>query len=60
MMCYADRTFCSSPHCENKCGRKMPKEVESEAIKSGLYISTAYFCGEPEKEGNDRKTKAND
>ena len=52
MMCYADRTFCASPHCQNKCGRKMPEEVRNEAKNSGLHIAWAYFCGE---EGSEEK-----
>ena len=47
--CYRDKTYCMSPNCENKCGRKMSKEVE-ELLKADKYgrTSYAYFCSEPE------------
>lgn len=57
MICYGDTTFCASPHCTNACQRKMPKEIEHEAKKSGLLISWAYFCGEKQEVNNDCDTE---
>lgn len=52
-MTYKDRTFCGSPHCENKCGRKMT-ELEMAKQKAffaaqgfSIPVSYSYFCGEP-------------
>lgn len=46
--CFLDYTYCASPNCENKCGRKMSKEIQ-EAIDSHKYqfsmITYADFCG---------------
>ena len=43
-MTYKDTTFCVSPNCEDKCGRKIP-EIPKD-WKWG--VSVGYFCGEPE------------
>lgn len=45
-----DKTFCISPKCENKCGRKMNNEEMEQVNRSDLPISCGYFCGEPENE----------
>lgn len=47
--CFRDKTYCASPNCTNKCGRKMSAEIES-ILKADKYgrTSYAYFCGEPE------------
>lgn len=47
--CFRDKTYCASPDCQNKCGRKMSAEIES-ILKADKYgrTSWAYFCGEPE------------
>lgn len=56
-MSYLDKTFCASPHCENKCGRKLTDYQKQdsgmlcEAGDSSGLICYAYFCGEPTKEG---------
>lgn len=42
-----DRTFCASPNCKNKCGRKLAIDHRDIPIESGRSISFAYFCGEP-------------
>lgn len=43
-----DKTFCSSPNCKNKCGRKMTEEQQKFALSHQFYpISYGYFCGEP-------------
>ena len=57
-MSYKDKTYCGSPHCENKCGRKLSEEQKrelamlSDAGYWSAQVSYAYFCGEPEKEDN--------
>jgi hypothetical protein len=51
MMCYLDKTFCASPHCENKCGRKLTPEILKAADKwwgkgeGEAPIAMSYFCG---------------
>lgn len=50
MISYRDKTFCYSPNCKNECGRKLTDAERQEAIKSGLPICYAYFCGEPEED----------
>lgn len=51
MMSYLDKTFCSSPHCNNACGRRMTTEearnLYSIPAEQRMFVSTAYFCGEP-------------
>ena len=46
MLCYKDRTFCSYPDCENKCGHKITRDQIREAVSMGMFISWADFCGE--------------
>jgi hypothetical protein len=55
-MCYKDMTFCASPNCQNKCGRKLTKEVQEGAKRwwgsDDAPIAISYFCddnGEPLK-----------
>ncbi len=54
-MTYKDRTYCASPNCTNKCGRKMP-ENEKKLLESlyskgfSMLVSYAYFCGTDKKE----------
>ncbi len=48
-MNYLDRTFCASPDCKNKCGRKMT-EKEKNRMPDYEQVSYAYFCGEPQWE----------
>lgn len=43
MMVYLDRTFCLSPDCENKCGRKMTEKQRSK-IPDDAVISWGFFC----------------
>ena len=47
--CFLDYTYCASENCQNKCGRKMTKEIK-EAIQEMEFcrVSYAYFCGEEE------------
>ena len=47
MMCYKDMTFCISPECENKCGRKLTSEIKIAAEKwmKNAPIACACFCG---------------
>lgn len=44
---FMDYTYCASPKCENKCGRKISDAI-SKAIDAMPYarIAFAYFCGE--------------
>jgi hypothetical protein len=59
-----DKTFCASPNCNNKCGRKMTAEQRSRL--NGIRkmhgkefpISYAYFCGEPEKNHEQARPRA--
>lgn len=48
MICFNDTTYCSSPNCENKCGRKLTAEVLAAAAKwcggDDPPIATANFC----------------
>jgi len=46
-MTFKDRTYCASPDCNNKCGRKMGEE-ERHALAYCDYqvVSYGYFCGE--------------
>lgn len=56
MICYRDTTFCVSPNCQNKCGRKLTPEIQAAARRwwggEDAPIAVAYFCGEPEEEQN--------
>lgn len=51
-MSFKDRTYCASPNCENKCGRKLTKEQKQELAMlsdAGYWsaqVSYAYFCGD--------------
>ncbi len=47
MICYRDRSYCASPACANKCGRKITDNEREEAIKADMAISWGYFCEEP-------------
>jgi hypothetical protein len=55
---FKDKTFCASPGCMNKCGRKMTGAEVVELNKANapnkwngeLLVSYAYFCGEPKDE----------
>ncbi len=55
MICYKDRTFCASPNCENKCGRKPTKEDLERANALGLPMSFGYFCSEVNVNVADKK-----
>jgi len=44
-MTYKDKTYCASPNCKNKCGRKMSDEETRECKRSKFsYVSMMYFC----------------
>jgi len=45
-MTYKDITFCSSPNCKNKCGRRVSTEEIIEIFEKDLLVSYAYFCDE--------------
>lgn len=55
MICFKDKTFCASPNCKNECGRKMTDEEKEQLEKMNetnwVGVMQAYFCGEPEDEG---------
>lgn len=44
MICYQDRSFCSSPGCRDKCGRRATMEVRAAARAADLPLSLARFC----------------
>ena len=48
MICYKDTTFCASPNCKNKCGRKLTKKDIKNAIEwwGGENFPIAYsnYC----------------
>lgn len=46
MMIIADRTFCASQNCKNKCGRKITKENEIWVLENTQFVSYGYFCDE--------------
>lgn len=46
MICFMDKTFCSSPGCQGKCGRKMTSEQRKDADKTWLPIMYSDFCDE--------------
>jgi hypothetical protein len=50
MICYKDKTFCVSPSCTNKCGRKLTPEIKEAAQKwwgmeGEAPIAISCFCG---------------
>ena len=52
MICFRDTTFCNSPVCEGKCGRRWTKELELQAIKWGgpdAPVAFSDFCS-PQQE----------
>lgn len=56
-ICFKDKTFCQSPNCKNKCGRKMT-EVEKKQLESNpMAVCYGYFCGDPENVRPNRPTK---
>lgn len=50
MICYLDRTFCISKNCQNKCGRKLTKEIVRDAIKwwgsEDVPVAISCFCSD--------------
>lgn len=50
MICYRNRTWCGSPNCQNKCGRKFTEEDRQAAIKwwgsEDFPLAVSNFCGE--------------
>lgn len=56
MICFRDRTFCSSPACKGKCGSQWTDELKRQAEewwgKPGVPVAFAEFCdenGEPKR-----------
>lgn len=50
MICFRDTTYCSSPTCQDKCGRKPPEDLEAQVLrwwgKPGGPVAYADFCSE--------------
>lgn len=52
MICFRDTTFCISPNCTNKCGRKLTNEIQVAAknwwrgCEGEPPIAVGYFCGD--------------
>lgn len=48
MICYRDMTFCVSPKCKNKCGRKLTAKIRKDARKwwgsDNAPIAVSNFC----------------
>ena len=50
MICFLDRTFCSSPNCTGKCGRQWTPELQARAKEwwKGLEgeppVAFSNFC----------------
>jgi hypothetical protein len=44
-----NKFYCSSPNCQNKCGRKLSSERKKLLESIRKDIQYAYFCGYPEK-----------
>jgi len=47
-MTHKDITFCASPNCKNKCGRRLSTEEMIEVFEKDLLVSYINFC---DKEG---------
>jgi hypothetical protein len=49
MIGFRDTTFCVSPDCQNKCGRKLTKEIIKQAEEwwgnEDAPIAVSCFCG---------------
>lgn len=48
MPSYKDQTFCASPNCENKCGRKPTPEELAEAERTNTPMMWGYYCYDKE------------
>lgn len=49
MLCYGDKTYCTSPYCKNVCGRQVTEEIKKLAYLADLPLACANFC-EPSDE----------
>jgi hypothetical protein len=61
-MSYLDKTFCASPNCKNKCGRKMTEEDKNilDILRpSDQNVWYGYFCGHPREYTLDDGSKSN-
>lgn len=59
MICFLDRTFCSSPNCKGECGRQMTLELMKRAKEwwgnDSPPIAYSNYCDKsPSKEGKQR------
>jgi len=48
VICYKDKTFCSSQVDKHTCGREITKEEIERAERLGLPIAYADFCNPQE------------
>lgn len=52
MIGYRDRTWCGSPNCQNKCGRKFTEEDRASAVEwwggEDFPLAVSNFCDEEE------------
>ena len=50
MICFLDKTFCASPNCKDKCGRKLTDKLIKQAIdwwgKEDFPVAMREFCDE--------------
>jgi hypothetical protein len=44
MLCYRDRTYCSSEVKAHTCGREITKDELEHAERIGLPIAYSHFC----------------
>lgn len=48
MISYKDMTFCASPNCKDKCGRRLTEEVRAAAKRwwggDDAPICVSHFC----------------
>lgn len=46
MICYQDKTFCSSDVKEHSCGREITEDDIIKAMEMGIPIAYGEFCEE--------------
>lgn len=47
VICFRDRTYCGSPNCQNKCGRKLTDADKEAAKKWWLNVTNGEDDGAP-------------
>jgi hypothetical protein len=50
MICYKDKTYCSSSVKEHACGREITDEEKEHAERIGLPIAYGEFCTDNDEE----------